>query len=155
LDIQQEKSYLIAMLNITIKISNNDDTILDDINIINTLLDVSDNNVVINYKNQINTIIQNEIDNINIDNKDYVINIINILSNIDKNYFIERINIKLLPLNDTIMVKNYINEFINKTDITDDKINLFSLYNIIANIAIPIRDKVLLQNIIDKINTLE
>lgn len=155
MDIQQEKSYLIAMLNITIKISNNDDTILDDINIINTLLDVSDNNVVINYKNQINTIIQNEIDNINIDNKDYVINIINILSNIDKNYFIERINIKLLPLNDTIMVKNYINEFINKTDITDDKINLFSLYNIIANIAIPIRDKVLLQNIIDKINTLE
>lgn len=155
MDIQQEKSYLIAMLNIAIKISNNDDTILDDINIINTLLDVSDNNVVINYKNQINTIIQNEIDNINIDNKDYVINIINILSNIDKNYFIERINIKLLPLNDTIMVKNYINEFINKTDITDDKINLFSLYNIIANIAIPIRDKVLLQNIIDKINTLE
>ena len=155
MDIQQEKSYLITMLNIAIKISNNDDTILDDINIINTLLDVSDNNVVINYKNQINTIIQNEIDNINIDNKDYVINIINILSNIDKNYFIERINIKLLPLNDTIMVKNYINEFINKTDITDDKINLFSLYNIIANIAIPIRDKVLLQNIIDKINTLE
>lgn len=145
----QEQQFLIATMNLSIKLKTNDTTVMDDIAVINASALLTDN-----AKLNISNIIEDECNEVTTLNKDLLKKVINSLEFLDQAYFFELIEFTIVDKLDKKACEEYLNIVLSRQFTFKDPRRLYFFFTRLVNMCIVTRNSDLIKKAIDKIQSI-